>query len=521
MKNIKYLLKAVVILGIVFAFVAPGAAMLSQYQVEKKLEAKLPSTMKTTFGMNPGWVEQASNFWEPSRGIHYMHAVDENIVWAVGYDGSGSSIPVQEFTRTTDGGTIWHADTIDDAPIDGDTAMIFALDADHAWVPIHSGDPQGIWNTSDGGSTWDHQDTALFSGTGAFPNCVHFWDENDGWCMGDQVDGYYEIYTTTDGGNNWVRVPSENIPAPQSSIEYGVVGYYDVVGDTVWFGTQDATYGGRVYKSTDKGLHWTVSDVIFSPGSYIDIRFRDELNGLAMDKNFTDASLAETSDGGDTWTSITYTGKCHGADFDYVPGTTNMYVSTGVQTGVPENNGATFSLDGGHSWTAWSEVEGIQLFGTTWVDGIIGWGGNFNVDETTGGVYKYTPGTTNNPPDKPIIEGPAMGTAGKEYDYTFKAYDFDEDDIKEFVVYWGDGTPDETISGPFAPGEEVIASHTWERQKDYKITATAEDVNGGVSEEASFFVTMPKNKAVHRSIFLQFLENHPNLFPILRQLLGL
>ena len=40
MKNIKYLLKAVVILGIVFAFVAPGAAMLTHYQVENELKAK-------------------------------------------------------------------------------------------------------------------------------------------------------------------------------------------------------------------------------------------------------------------------------------------------------------------------------------------------------------------------------------------------------------------------------------------------------------------------------------------------
>ena len=108
-----------------------------------------------------------------------------------------------------------------------------------------------------------------------------------------------------------------------------MVGYYDVVGDTVWFGTQDSTLGGRVFKSTDKGYHWTVSNVIFAPGSYVDIRFKDALNGLAMDKNFADAVPAETSDGGLTWTAVTYTGKCHGADFDYVPGTANMYVSTG------------------------------------------------------------------------------------------------------------------------------------------------------------------------------------------------
>ena len=33
-------------------------------------------------------------------------------------------------------------------------------------------------------------------------------------------------------------------------------------------------------------------------------------------------------------------------------------------------------------------MEGIQLFGTAWVEGKIGWAGTFNVDETTGGVWE-------------------------------------------------------------------------------------------------------------------------------------
>ena len=340
MKHIKHILKAVVVISIALAFVMPGTAMTAKEE-KASFEEPTNSQFLKILSMNPGWIEQASGFWEPSRGIHYMHAVDENIVWAVAYDGGGAGQPVQEFTRTIDGGQTWEADVIFGAPEDGDTAMIFALDADHAWVPIHSGDPQGIWYTSDGGDHWTHQDTANFSGNGAFPNVVHFWNENDGWCQGDPVDGYFEMYTTNDGGTIWTRVPSENIPAPLSG-EMGTVGYYDVIGDTVWFGTQS---GGRVFKSEDRGLHWTVYEPPSPSGAYIDTRFRDSLNGLAMDKNFEDAWLAETLDGGETWTEVVYTGKCHGADFDYVPGTYNMYVSTGVQTGVPENNGATYSLD--------------------------------------------------------------------------------------------------------------------------------------------------------------------------------
>mgnify|MGYP005841617461 CR=1 FL=1 len=517
MKKIKYLLKAAVILGIVFVFVLPATAMTEK---TKPVINKITPYEKLfkLLNLNPGWEEQASGFWEPYRGINYMCAVNENVVWAVGYDGSGSNQPVQEFTRTTNGGTLWQADVIDGAPADGDSAMIFALDDMTAWVPIYtmSGANQGIWKTSDGGNTWVQQTTADF--TGGFPNCVHFWDENVGWCMGDPVGGYYEIYTTTDGGNNWVRVPSSNIPAPSSSIEYGVVGYYDVVGDTVWFGTQDANYGGRVFKSTDRGHTWTVSNVIFAPGSYVDIRFKDELNGLAMDKNFEEAALAETSDGGATWTVISQTGMCYAADFDYVPGTPNMYVSTGVNTNNPDWQGASYSLDGGHSWTKWPEVEGIQLFGTSWVAGRIGWAGNFNEDEVTGGVYKYTP-PENEPPSAPVIEGPVKAKIKTEITYNFTSSDPDGDDIAQYIINWGDGTAEETINGPFASGETVSATHTWTKKGNYVITAKAKDINDAVGPSGTLSITIPKARTINTP-FLKFLENHPYIFLILRMVLN-
>ena len=516
MKKIKYILKAAVILGIVFAFVAPVTAMTEKTQ-PAVTQITQYSKLLQFLNLNAGWVEQASGFWVASRGIHYMHAVDENIVWAVGYDGSGSNIPVQEFTKTTNGGDLWVADSIDGAPTGGDTAMIFALDDMTAWVPIHTGTPQGIWKTSDGGNTWAQQTTADF--TGGFPNTVHFWDENVGWCMGDPVGGYYEIYTTTDGGDTWVRVPSVNIPAPSSSVEYGVVGYYDVIGDTVWFGTQDANFGGRVFKSTDRGLTWTVSSVLFTPGSYVDIRFKDALNGVAMDKNFETPFLAETSDGGANWAPISFIGNCYGADFDYVPGTTNMYVSTGVNYNDPSWMGASYSLDGGHSWTTWDEVAGIvQLFGTSWVAGQIGWAGNFNIDETTGGVYKYTPGTTNQPPTAPTIEGPVHGKKKVALSYNFTSSDPESDDIAEYVINWGDGTANETLTGPFTSGETQTASHTWAKNGDYVITAYAKDINNAVGPTGSMSITIPRTRGVYNP-FLNFLENHPQLLLLLKLVL--
>jgi len=382
MKKANNIFKAIVVIAIAFAFITPVAiAANTNTQIVKNTPYK-PLTRDS------GWIEQASGFWEPSRGINYVHAVDENVVWASGYDGGGSGVPVQEFTKTVNGGDLWEADVIGTAPDDGDIAMIMGIDELTAWVPIHSGNPQGIWKTSDGGDTWVRQDTALFSGSGAFPNVVHFWNENDGWCQGDPVDGYFEMYTTTNGGDTWTRVPTENIPAPNSN-EMGTVGYYDVLDDTVWFGTQCSTSAGRVFKSTDKGLTWTVADTPFPNSGWVDVRMKDAMNGLAMDKRSAESYLAETSDGGETWTLVEPTGAFYGYDIAYVPGTDDMWVSTGAASGA---SGASFSVDGGHSWVDYPEVAGIQLLDCDFIQGGIGWAGSFNEDEFTGGMYKYIPG---------------------------------------------------------------------------------------------------------------------------------
>ncbi len=91
-----------------------------------------------------------------------MHCVDANIVWAVAYDGTDVPAPCQDFTKTIDGGN-WTPGFINGA--DGlRSAMIFALDANKAWVPMYAaaGGVQGIYYTSDGGSQPGHVNQPLY-----------------------------------------------------------------------------------------------------------------------------------------------------------------------------------------------------------------------------------------------------------------------------------------------------------------------------------------------------------------------
>ena len=121
------------------------------------------------------------------------------------------------------------------------------------------------------------------------------------------------------------------------------------------------------------------------------------------------------------------------------------------------------------------------------------------------------------PPNKPTIDGPNSGTAGKEYTYTSRTTDPDDDQVY-YLFDWGDET-DSSWFGPFVSGETVSSSHIWSAKGSYEIKVKAKDIYGVQSEWSDpFSVSMPKNKAINRSI-LNFLLQHPNLIPILRQLI--
>ncbi len=243
-------------------------------------------------------------------------------------------------------------------------AMVYAMSETKAYIPMfryYGNNLRGIYVTTDSGVTWNRQVTASFSNANSFPDCIHFFNENEGWCMGDPIPQNgaleFEIYTTTDGGVNWITVPAGNKPNPLTQ-EYAILSY-SAVNDTIWFGTTK----GRVYKSTDKGHNWTVSAVPDMAGDWITPVFRNGSHGLVHNFfNFgdliiyDDATICETFDGGETWTSVTTTGPMYWTDIAFIRGTENTWVSTGGRRELA-GKGASFSTDGGHSWTAFPGTE--------------------------------------------------------------------------------------------------------------------------------------------------------------------
>ena len=120
------------------------------------------------------------------------------------------------------------------------------------------------------------------------------------------------------------------------------------------------------------------------------------------------------------------------------------------------------------------------------------------------------------PPFRPTIKGPVNGKNYMEYNYSFVSTDVDDDEIS-YYIDWGDGT----YTGwtrTLPSSQPFNVSHIWKKRDTYMICAKAKDQIGAESDWATLEVSMPKNKAINIP-FLLFLENHPNLFPLLRQLL--
>jgi hypothetical protein len=248
-----------------------------------------------------------------------------------------------------------------------------------------------------------------------------------------------------------------------------------------------------------------------------------------MDKRSGGSTLAETSDGGETWTPVTPTGYFYDNDIAYVPGTYNTWISTGAATGI---SGASYSIDGGHSWEDYTAVAGTQLLDCDFIEGGIGWAGSFNEDEFTGGMYKYTPSEEADlscsgdiawvdvTPGETVTDSFTVqntGGAGSELDWEIESY-----------PDWGDWTfdPDGGLDltpedGVITVDVEVVAPGDKETEFEGEIVL----VNSEDPEDTCTIDIALTTPVSQESPIFQFLERiferFPNAFPILRNLLGL
>mgnify|MGYP006270885911 FL=1 len=339
-----------------------------------------------TLPLQAQWTPLGSGVEAPNQGISCISAVDAEVVWAI----SATYPEINDrLVRTTDGGQTWTA-----IPFNIDSNLyaisLHAMDGMNAWLA--TADEQTpiagkLYRTTDGGQTWEEQPDA-FTEFNETPAGVYFWNENEGVAFGatcfSEYDDQIAIYYTEDGGDNWTAVSGEAMPEqlPGESMCLATGnGFFDVVGDNIWF----PTYQGRVFKSADRGKTWEAHVVVSEEinGLLDCLAFKDEMNGVA---GIYPRWVSVTEDGGQTWSFPSLMPFSYEiGQMEYVPGTSGTYLAG---NGFLDNsNTLGISYDGGMTWEQLATNTDLDCF--QFLSPSVGYGGGVVTGPDSGGMYRW------------------------------------------------------------------------------------------------------------------------------------
>jgi photosystem II stability/assembly factor-like uncharacterized protein len=223
--------------------------------------------VKTIDGGNV-WSIQNCGFYEPIHGIYFSDII-------TGYVASGNN-----FLNTTNGGTTWGIRyRFPNLFVD---AMCF-INVDTGWVAGNFNGLNAVFNTLDGGLSWQTQ----LSGLSNSLSSIQINSSGIGYTVG--ANGSY--FSTTNFGATWTPgTPSGSTTFSSVSVVNNLVAYI-------------AGNGGVILKTTNGGINWT--NVVNPAGNTIDfksIQFQNADSGIVSGNNGT---VLSTTDGGLNWTANT------------------------------------------------------------------------------------------------------------------------------------------------------------------------------------------------------------------------
>ncbi len=328
-------------------------------------------TIAGALSAQTSWTAQYSGV---ADSLMNVKALNDMVVWGVG---SGGCV-----VRTTDGGKVWdrcgtplpHFVNVCVEPLNAMIAWVVSIDA--------SGTDFRIFKTFDGGKKWGQ----AFRTANTFGDAVRFFDSEHGIALGDPYPaGYFNVYTTSDGGTSWHRVAPDMIP-PADSVtgEFGVTACLRLIGKDAWFSTasQSGDFSPRVFRSTDRGKSWTASQPIKGlSGIAVSLDFSDRLHGVIVDN--LGGRWAETGDGGTTWRVHDMRRLLWLRDIRIIPGSGALIVAGGEP-----DSGYVLVRRPGHSWKPVPLPPGTErIRSASFISKRIGWvvGGGGQILKWTGG----------------------------------------------------------------------------------------------------------------------------------------
>jgi photosystem II stability/assembly factor-like uncharacterized protein len=283
-------------------------------------------------------------------------------------------------------------------------------------------------------------------------NFIHFFDHENGCVVGDlnydtsnRAEGkFFEIYSTSNVGSTWARVPSARIPKSlnKEHLFSGVVSNsYTTLGNTMWF----VTSARRVYKSSDRGENWEVYDIVPNLHTEITgatIAFKDALNGLVGFNGY----VYKTTDGGLTWSEsynaakLVVQTKFYPANIQFVKGSNGIYLGTNDKVenifSNSSGSGLTFYSYDGADWKLLAKTKtdnfttDISLSALCFTSKYNGWIGGLDAS-----LYKW--GNKELPPQFQILSPTEGQILSQNKDYTVSWTSSSNDSVN--IYYATDG----------------------------------------------------------------------------------
>jgi hypothetical protein len=181
--------------------------------------------------------------------------------------------------------------------------------------------------------------------------------------------------------------------------------------------------------------------------------------------------------------------------FDWGDGTTSEWAG-------PYGSGQTGEAS--HNWTELGEYE-IKVIAKDENDVESNWS-----EPTTITIVE------NEPPDKPVIEGPSIARVKTEIMFTFSASDYEGHDIY-FLISWGDGDL-QPWEGPYAAEEEVTFGHAYGTTGTYTIAVKAKDQYDARSSQSNFKLKISNSREKNSILSMRFIEYIKDMLPNIYQI---
>lgn len=279
----------------------------------------------------------------PKTSLRGLSVVNDSVAWVSGSNGT--------WAISTDAGLNWKWDQL--GSYDKLDFRDIEAFSDRKAVMVNAGTPSVILLTDDGGISW--KEVYRNESSEIFLDGIDFWDDKNGIIYGDPINGQMVLLKTSDGGNSWINISSNNHIAlirGEASFAASGTGIRCGKNGKVWIATGGAQ--SRIFYSADYGKSWNayacpIIQGKSSTGPFSIAFYKNK--GIAVGGDYLqDTSRINntllSADKGQTWNQVVIPTFGYRSAVEYL--SPKVLVATGP-------GGTDLSINAGKSWQKLSD----------------------------------------------------------------------------------------------------------------------------------------------------------------------